>query len=64
MENFKTIDLLHKAINCNAYKKQFFLALSCYVHMKEKLKYKLQGRTINVQKFWKLIFLNELITNF
>ncbi len=45
-----------------ATKKQFFLALSCYVH--KKLKYELQGCIINVQKFQELISLNELITNF
>ncbi len=64
MGNFKKIDILQKTVHCNAYKKQFFLALCCYVHMKKKLKYKLQGCIINIQKFRKLISLNKLITDF
>ncbi len=42
MGNFMKIDLLQKTVHCNAYIKQFFLAISCYVHMNKKLKYKLQ----------------------
>ncbi len=63
MGNFKKIDMLQKTVHCNAYKKQFFFALSCYVH-KKKLKYKLHQYVINIQTFLKLISLNELITNF
>ncbi len=45
-------------------KNQFFLLLSCYIHMKKKLNYKLQRCTINVSKFWRLISFTELITKF
>ncbi len=63
MENFKKIDILQKTVHSNAYKKQFFLALSYYVHMKKKLKYRLQGCIINIQKFRKVISVNELLLN-
>ncbi len=41
-----------------------FLALSCYVHKKKKLKYKPQRCTANIPKFPKLISFTELIMNF
>ncbi len=53
MGNLKKIDILRK----NAYRKQFCPALSCYVLMKKKLNYKLQGCIISdgdLKKFFDL----------
>ncbi len=69
MANFKKIEIPitnNSRLQClgGVTENNFFFVLSCYVHMKKKLKYKLQRCILNIPKFRELISFTKLITNF